>query len=193
MAEALGREMTRPAGAIVHELGWHIPDLSAFEIRLSIPGRLVTKKNNVQPIVISGHASIGYTSAYKAWEKMAAAALAAQWGAVFREPIPAYVDLELQVLTYLPDRRGWPDLVATYEGPQDVLEAHRRTCPPKCRRHSGVISNDRQVFGHTGSARLVDPANPRVELVLTPHRSARLKAVLGERNRPKNREEGEVW
>lgn len=155
---------------IRHALGFHFPDLHDFEFRLVVRGRAVMKKRSQKVHQVGGHSSIGWSSEYKAWERDAAAELAAQWLALFRSAIPADVALNLCVLTYLPDRRGWPDLSATYEGPQDVLEAHKPTCKPKCQRHAGIITNDRQVFGHVGSERRIDAQRPRTELILTPHR-----------------------
>lgn len=164
---------------IEHELGWHYEDLSDFEFRLVVPGRIIVKKNHLTVMRLGGRTRIGPDGEFKRWQKTAADALSDQWSAVFREPIPKHVELNLAVISYLESRRGWPDLSGTYEGPQDVLEAHRSTCDltvgvrthrPKCRRHAGVISNDSQVCGHVGSDRRIDPDNPRVELILTPRR-----------------------
>lgn len=157
---------------IEHALGFHHPDLRDFEFRLVVRGRIIVKKNNLGVRQFGGHSSIGPTSDYTRWERSAFEQLSVQWSTVFRVPIPADVPLNLAVITYLPNRRGWPDLSATYEGPQDVLEEHKRTCKPNCRRHAGVFSNDRYVCGHVGSDRRVDASDPRTELVITPHRGA---------------------
>lgn len=152
---------------IRHALGWHHPDLSVFEFSLVIPGRSIMKKNSSTVRRFGDRASIGPSSAYQGWERFAADALARQWGRVFREPIPGHIELAMRVITYLPNRSGWPDLVATFEGPQDVLEAHKGTCKPQCRKHAGVIVNDRMICDHPGSDRQVDRDNPRVEITLT--------------------------
>lgn len=157
-----------------HRLGWHYDDLSDFEFRLVVPGRAIVKKNNISVWSISGRASMGPNSKYSRWERAAVAHLLAQWTPIFAGPIPKHIALNLCVLTYLPNRRSWPDLSATYEGPQDVLEAHRTRCDlKKCKKHSGVITNDTQICGHVGSERHVDPTNPRVEIILTPHKELR--------------------
>lgn len=154
-------------------LGWHYPDLRDFEFKLVVHGRLIVKKNHLGVRQFGGHSSIGPDGDYKRWEREAFKQLGAQWSSVFNMAIPADVPLNLCVVTYMPDRRGWPDLSGTYEGPQDVLEVHRSTCDlKKCRRHSGVITNDRQVFGHVGSDRRIDKAAPRAELTITPYRGA---------------------
>ena len=155
---------------IDHALGFHYPDLQDFEFTLVVPERPIVKKNNIQIMRRGSFSSIGYKSRYARWEVAAANALKTQWSVLFKSPIPIDVTVNLCVLTYLPDRRGWPDLSASYEAPQDVLEAHRGTCKDKCRRHSGVIANDRQVCAHRGSDRLVDKRYPRMVIVITPHR-----------------------
>ncbi len=164
---------------IVTPLGWHYEDLSGFEFRLVVPGRPTPKKNHLKPIRIGGVGRIATDSDYNRWERHAWLTLQAQWSAAFRMPIPADIEINLAVVTYLENRRAWPDLSALYEGPQDVLEAHRTRCDlttgprnglTKCKRHAGVITNDRQICGHVGSDRRLDPHNPRCELILTPHR-----------------------
>lgn len=151
-----------------HELGFHAEDMTTFEFNLTIRGRSIMKKNSNTVRKFGERASIGPSTKYKNWEKQAAQEIADQWGRVFSEPLPKGTPVLIRVLTYLPNRMGWPDLAATYEGPQDVLECHRKACKPKCAKHGGVYFNDKDVFGHPGSVRLVDKENPRVELRITP-------------------------
>lgn len=158
-----------------HALGWHREDWSDFELRFRISGRIIVKKNNTQVIWLGPRASIGYTAEYKAWEKRAAAEIAEQWKSIFPfatpYPLQDRTRLNLRVVTYFEDKRGIPDLCATYEGVQDVLEAHKPRCDlKKCHRHAGVIANDKFVCSHIGSDRLLDPDDPHTELTLTPHR-----------------------
>jgi hypothetical protein len=172
----LGLALPRPpAERISTDLGWHYPDLSDFRITLVVSGRPIVKKNHLTVYRAGKRMSMGPDGEYKRWLRRAWEELTRQWAAEFREPIPGDIEINLAVITYLENRRGWPDLSGTYEGPQDVLEGHRHTCnlePGKqqCRRHAGVITNDRQICGHVGSDRRIDPNNPRLELVLTPHR-----------------------
>jgi hypothetical protein len=178
--EQLGLALPRqPAERIAHALGWHLEDLSDFRFTLVVSGRPTPKKNHLKPIRIGGVGRIATDGEYNRWERHAWSELTAQWAQVFKEPIPIIVEINLAVVVYLENHRAWPDLSALYEGPQDVLEAHKPRCDltlgarnglPKCKRHAGVISNDRQICGHDGSDRRIDPDNPRCELVLTPHR-----------------------
>lgn len=167
-----------PHGAIVTPLGWHFPDLRDFEFRLVIEGRPIVKKNHLTAIIIGKRRSIAPDTIYRAWEREAHRQLTEQWGAVFKAPIPKHIGINLAVITYLENRRGWPDISGTYEGPADVLQAHRPKCDltimPKlkttrCRQHAGVIANDSQIRGHVGSDIILDRNNPpRVELIITP-------------------------
>jgi hypothetical protein len=155
---------------VEHAHGWHCEGFSDFEITLVVRGRLIVKKNHHAVIRIGKRMSIAPDGEYRRWEKLAVEQLAAQWASVSRIPIPAGKPLNLRVITYLPNARGVPDLCATYEGTQDVLEAHRERCDRKCRKHAGVIENDAWVCGHIGSDRRMDANDPRVELTLTPYR-----------------------
>lgn len=159
-----------------HALGFHAEDWSDFELHFRISGRIIVKKRSHIIVRMGPRVSIGYSSEYKRWEKAAAAELAAQWAAAgITAPIPAEVKLNLTVITWFENRSGIPDLSATLEGPADVLEAHKPTCREDCKRHSGVISNDKWIFGHVGSDRLLDPDDPHTELILRPHRPTSTK------------------
>jgi len=163
-----------------HALGWHADGWSDFELHLVVPGRVIVKKNHLKPIQYGGRASIAKDAEYTRWEREACDHMSDQWAAVFAEPIPKHVELNFCVLAYLENRRGWPDLTGIYEGPQDVCEKHHARCElrpmksgrrvgrPKCSRHAGVLTNDRQVRGHVGSDIRVDAHNPRTEIIITP-------------------------
>lgn len=176
---ALTTACTAPA-RIETPVGWYLEDYSDFEFKLVITGRIVPKKNHLKPIRIGSRGSIATDSDYNRWERHAWMELRQQWSSVFSEPLPKHIELNLAVVSYFDDLRSWPDLSATYEGPQDVLEAHRSTCDltvgkrnglPKCKRHAGVITNDRQVCTHHDSDRILDrDIPPRVEIYLTPRR-----------------------
>ena len=158
---------------LTHALGWHLADLSDFEFTLVVRGRIIVKKNHLTVLKLGQLTRMAPDSVYKRWERDAVEQLAAQWSGVFCEPIPAHIELNLRVVTYMQDRRSWPDLVGTYEGPQDVLETHKPTCgrgSKPCAKHAGVIANDRAICGHVGSDRRIDPDFPRAELTISPHR-----------------------
>lgn len=164
----------RPGIRHVHSLGWHLDDWSDFEITFRISGRIIVKKRSHIVIRMGPRWSIGYSSEYKKWQNRAAAEIAEQWQSIFPHgaayPLQSETRFNLRVVTYFEDKRSVPDLCASYEGPQDVLEAHKGTCREDCAKHGGVYVNDKFVCGHVGSDRLLDPDDPRVELTLTPHR-----------------------
>lgn len=156
---------------VVHKYGWHMPDWSEFEIKLWVPGRPIVKKNNLTTYPHTK--GIGPNKVYTKWQNAAVGHLRLLWHHVSEAPIPLGIPINLAVISYMPNKRGWPDLSGTYEGPQDVLEVCTGRCKPNCKKHSGVITNDSQVCGHAGSDRRISATNPRVELVLTRHRITR--------------------
>lgn len=147
-------------------------DLSDFALRFVIRGRPLSFKRAKQIVTFGGHASLALTKEAKAYMRDAAAQLRAQWlSAGFNKPIPGGVFMNAAVRSYLPTR-GRTDASNLYEAPQDALKRCTATCKPKCDRHAGVIADDYWVRTHDGSDRLHDPANPRVEILLTPYRGA---------------------
>lgn len=176
---------------IEHALGWHYPDLRAFELRLVIdfPKFTVTRTSGkrkgttftIGPVfswkrsrtvtMINGHGSIGLTTEAKHWAKAAAAQLRRQWESVFREPLPKHVELNAAIVSYLPERR-LIDASNLYQGPEDVLQVHQPKCKPRCKLHASILEDDSAIRTHCGSDRLLDRRHPRVEITLTPYNPA---------------------
>ena len=150
----------------IHSLGWHLDDWSAFELRLLIEGPPFSWKRARKVITINGRGSIGLTKEAKAWAHMAVQRLRLQWGRVFGGPIPKSIPLNAAILSYLPTRRI-TDASNLYQGPEDVMQACRSTCKPRCKMHAAVFEDDSAIESHDGSARLYDKHHPRVEIVLT--------------------------
>lgn len=140
-------------GRIEHALGWHLPDLSAFEFRLVIQGDPVSLKNSKKAVRVKGRLLFVPSSKVSAWMKQAALQLMCQWQPIFREPIPLSIQLNAKIVSYLPTRR-LTDASNLYQGPEDVLQG---IC----------ITDDSQIEAHDGSRRLYDPENPRVEVTLS--------------------------
>lgn len=154
---------------IEHALGWHLADMSDFELRLVITGRPMSFKRAKQVVKFGGHASIGLTTEAKAYLRDAVAQLRRQWGAVFAGPIPREVALNAAIVSYLPTRQ-LTDASNLYQGPEDCMQTCRPKCKPGCQVHAGVMVDDAQITSHDGSRRRYDKTNPRVEVTLTPGR-----------------------
>lgn len=153
-----------------HALGWHLRDMTDFELHLLILGAPIVLKNSRQLLIINGRPMSIPSAAAKRYLESASQQLAAQWSAVFREPIPKHIALNAAIRSYLPTRR-LADASNLYEAPQDAMKTHTRHCQPRCKKHGGVLVDDVSIRTHNGSDRLYDPDNPRVEVVLTPHRA----------------------
>lgn len=161
----------------VVDVGFYLSDWSDFALTFTVSGRLIVKKSHHKAVQIGELLKVVNDTEYGQWERRAWEELRLQWALVGR-PIPKHVELNLRVLTYLPTLSGWPDLAGTYEGPQDVLEAHKRTCDltpgqrdgnPKCKKHAGIYVNDKMIKGHVGSEVILDRGNPaRAVFTLTP-------------------------
>lgn len=158
-----------PFGAHAHRLGWHFDDLSDFRFCLVIKGRPFSFKRAHQVVTFGGHSSIGLTKEAKHYLRDAASQLRAQWLPLFRTSIPAGIELNAAIRSYLPTRQ-LPDASNLYEGVQDALKCCTHWCKPKCNRHAGIIADDVQIRTHNGSDRLYSPHNPRVEITLTLYR-----------------------
>ncbi len=154
------------ARRIDHELGHHTEDLSAFEFRLVVVGAPVVLKNSKKIISIGGRPSLVSNAKASRYLREAAKQLAVQWRSVFRDCIPAGVELNAAIVTYLPTRAK-PDASNLYQAVEDALKSHTARCKPKCDKHAGVIVDDVQIRTHDGSDRRYDPDNPRVEITLT--------------------------
>ncbi len=164
-------------GRIEHALGFHYADLRDFEFRLVVRGRPFVLKNSKvistlimpakQPTSrkrcprcktpLSVIPKVLPSKEAEAYLEHATMQLRAQWASVFREPIPAHVEVNATIITYRATRHR-NDASNLYQAPEDALQA------------AGVLVDDFQIGSHDGSRRRHDPADPRVELVLTPYR-----------------------
>lgn len=182
-------------------IGWHLEDWSDFELRLAIDfepftvvrragkrkgesftiGPVFSWKRSRKVITIKGRSSIGQTTEAQHWAKAAAARLAQQWLCI-RAPIPSHVEINAAIVSHLPTRR-LIDSSNLYQGPEDVLQAHRPGCKEKCRQHAGVLEDDASLRTHWGSDRLYDPERPRVVITLIPY-WRRYDAVTQPNRRP---------
>lgn len=180
------------AKAITNPLGWYLPDWSNFELRLVIdfePFVITVKKKKVtirptfswkrarEVVMIADKPSIGLTTPAKHWAKTAAAQLADQWSRVGKmtEPIPREIEINAAIVSCLPTA-AVTDSSNLYQGPEDILQAHRggkRPCKPRCKVHAAVIVDDAQIKTHNGSDRFIDRKRCRVEITLTPYAPGR--------------------
>lgn len=176
------------APRIVHALGFHLEDLSDFELRLVIDfepftvvrrGKRAGETYTIRPVFswkrahkpsfIGGHGSISRTTEADKWAAAAAKQLREQWTSVFKESLPDFVAVNARIISYLPSAANI-DASNLYQGPEDVLKACRKGCKPRCKIHAGVLVDDRQIGSHDGSRRRIDRKKPRVEITLTPHK-----------------------
>ncbi len=178
-AQQLGLKLPSPIDVdlVATPLGWHLEDLSDFEFRLVVPGRPFVLKNSklvtffvklASFIKGRGHRcpkckaplqiipKVLPSKQAKAYLEAATKELAAQWSAVFREPLPGHVLCNAAIVTYRATLHR-NDASNLYEAPQDAMQA------------AGVLTDDFQIASHDGSRRLHDPKNPRVEITLTPY------------------------
>lgn len=158
-----------------HALGWHLDDWSDFNLTFRISGRMIVKKRSLKVIRMGERYSVGHSTEFRHWEKRAAAEIAAQWQSIFPHgaayPLQSETRFNLQVVTWFENRVGIPDLCATFDTVQDVLEAHKSTCKADCKKHGGVIVNDKLICSyHPDCDRLLDPEDPHTDIVLRPHR-----------------------
>lgn len=175
------------AKRINHELGWHMPDFSDFELELRIdfePFEKKLKKRTItvrpvfswkrarKVITINGRSSIGPTTEAQNWARAAAARLREQWERVFSVPLPADIELNAAIVSYLPNKR-LTDASNLYQGPEDVMQVCRKGCKDSCKMHAGILVDDSVIRSHNGSDRKIDPTHSRVEIRLTPYQRGR--------------------
>jgi Holliday junction resolvase RusA-like endonuclease len=116
---------------------------------LTLPGRPITKKNSQEIHWHGSRPSIAQGKRYRQYEKECLTWLMGYLGPRFQ----AGVKLNLAARYYLPDRRGWPDLVGLLQATQDILQK------------AGVIHDDKEIVALDGCFIAgVDKANPRVEI-----------------------------
>lgn len=116
-----------------------------------IPGRPITKKNS-QRIIINrntGRRQVIQSERYVDYEESSLWYLKKYRHISFAGPVCVTAHY------WLPDRRGWPDLIGLLQATCDILEK------------SGIIDNDRNIVSVDGSRIMgVDRENPRVEVAV---------------------------
>lgn len=121
------------------------------EIRLTLPGSIISKKNSKIATMIGGkncprRPMILPSTAYKKWEKQARASA---WHSAIIPPVTCPVHVEACFYYRGPE----PDLSGCCESIADCLE--------------GVLwANDRQIVSWDGSRKCHDKDNPRTEVVV---------------------------
>ena len=125
-----------------------------MKVEITIPGRPITKKNS--QVVVQAKTKEGKTyhrpipsRQYQNYETECLWRLKTYRGPTFDGPV------RVTCRYWLPNRRGWPDLMGLYQATADILEKAR------------IIKNDRDIVSMDGSKIMgVDSENPRVEIVI---------------------------
>lgn len=149
--------------------GWFYPDLYDFCFKLIVSGESFVLKNSKKIVRAGKRLSLVPSSRATEWMRTASEQLKYQWAQIFSKPIPAHIEINAEIRTYLSTRRR-ADASNLYQSVEDVLQSCTSRCKPGCAKHAGVIVDDYQVRTHNGSDRLYDKNNPRVEIILTRYR-----------------------
>ena len=118
-----------------------------------IPGRPITKKNS-QIIITTkiGQHFLIPKKIYREYEKAGIEELKKQLPSDFKI---IQSKVHIQALYWMPNRRGWPDLLGVEESTGDILQKAR------------IITNDKNIISWDGSRLVgIDPKNPRVEILI---------------------------
>ena len=119
-------------------------------MKITIPGKAVTKKNSQRILYRNGRAFIAPSAAYERYEREAGYHLTP------RPRKPMAGPLEVKCLYYMPSRHR-VDLTNLLEATDDILVKYRIIEDD----HSGVI------VSHDGSRVLYDHDDPRTEIYIT--------------------------
>ena len=119
-------------------------------MKITIPGKAVTKKNSQRILYRNGRAFIAPSAAYERYEREAGYHLTPRP----RKPLAG--PLEVKCLYYMPTRHR-VDLTNLLEATDDILVKYRIIEDD----HSGVI------VSHDGSRVLYDHDDPRTEIYIT--------------------------
>lgn len=120
-------------------------------------GRPITKKNHTRNfrskygknIVLQSEAYIAYENSCL-WQTKAITRGYSKENAIFNCLI------NMQCIYYMPNRKGWPDLIGLLQATSDILQ--------ECH----IIRNDSLVATYDGSRIAgIDKANPRAEIIIT--------------------------
>lgn len=119
-------------------------------MKITIPGKAITKKNSQRILYRNGRAFIAPSAAYERYEREAGYHLTPRP----RKPLAG--PLEVKCLYYMPTRHR-VDLTNLLEATDDILVKYRIIEDD----HSGVI------VSHDGSRVLYDHDDPRTEIYIT--------------------------
>lgn len=119
-------------------------------MKITIPGKAITKKNSQRILYRNGRAFIAPSAAYERYEREAGYHLTPRP----RKPLTG--PLEVKCLYYMPTRHR-VDLTNLLEATDDILVKYRIIEDD----HSGVI------VSHDGSRVLYDHDDPRTEIYIT--------------------------
>ena len=128
-----------------------------------IPGQPATKKNSA--MVVSNHAHILPSSAYRAYERHCREMLMALGR------LPHYtLPVRLTCRYYLKDRAHWPDLVGLMQATADIISDERRKIGGRMvTTREWLLSDDRIITSWDGTEIAgIDKARPRVEIAIIP-------------------------
>lgn len=129
-------------------------------IDIVFKGRPTTKKNSGRIISKSGKPIIISSEAYMNYEESCLWQLAGK-----KLHVPGIVVVECKY--YLPNKRGWPDLVGLLQATSDILTK------------AGVIDDDKWICSYGESCIAgIDKENPRAEIRIMDRRNAVLEQLL---------------
>ena len=106
-----------------------------------ITGRPITKKNSGRYVKTGGKSRLLPSMQFEAYEEGALWQLRCQ----ARPDIPLACPVNLRVEYYMPNRKGWPDLMGLIQATADILQ-------------------DAEILADDG----IDKVNPRAEIIVTP-------------------------
>ena len=125
-------------------------------LKLVILGRPITSKNSQQIIMNhkTGQRYVIQKKSYRTYSKDALFQIASQMNG---KNLPYFKDtpVHLTALYYMPNKKGWPDLMGLLQATCDILET------------AGAIDNDRNITVLDGSKIAgLDKENARVEVIM---------------------------
>ena len=125
-------------------------------LKLVIQGRPITSKNSQQIVMNkkTGQRYVIQKKSYRTYSEDALFQIASQ---INNNKIPYFNDIpvHLTALYYMPNKKGWPDLMGLLQATCDILET------------AGAIDNDRNIVSLNGSKIVgLDKENARVEITL---------------------------
>ena len=118
--------------------------------KCTIPGRPYVKKNGAK---VYGNKYVT-TKQYRAWEKNAALFINSVASMYPAAQLPFSGKFRLKAVFYFENGSSEPDLSALYEGIQDLLQK------------LGIIENDKFIYSHDGSTKVIGTTQPRLEFFL---------------------------